>query len=115
MGDLALVVFGPVHLRDYLDGRACGGVTLSQDLSYLATVFDWARHVRQLDVSGDFIRDARRALKYQGIRTRSNERDRIPTAAELEKLKTYWLGKPEDENSNGAAGRFCPCLSNAAR
>jgi hypothetical protein len=42
----------PFALRTFIDKRqadGAGGVTIAQDLSYLATVLDWGRHTRRLD------------------------------------------------------------------
>lgn len=83
----------PFALRDYIDARqaeGAGGVTIAQDLSYLSTVLDWARHTRRIDVDPEVPRDARRSLKHRKLNTRSKERERIPTAAELEKLFAHW-------------------------
>ena len=80
-------------LRDYVDKRqaeGAGGVTIAQDLSYLSSVLDWARHSRRIDVNPELARDARRGLKHRKLNTRSKERDRLPTPAELEALAAYW-------------------------
>lgn len=93
LGAVKLVNLSPVHLHDFLDRRVAegaGGVTISQDLSYLASVLDWGRHVRQLDVSGNIARDARRALSHRGLKTRSTGRERLPTDAELRCLFDHW-------------------------
>lgn len=80
-------------LRDYIDKRqdeGAGGVTIAQDLSYLATVLDWARHTRRIDVDPEVARDARRSLKHRKLSTRSNERERTPSAEELNRLYALW-------------------------
>ncbi|MCP5318906.1 MAG: site-specific integrase [Chromatiaceae bacterium] len=83
-------------LRDYIDKRqaeGAGGVTIAQDLSYLSTVLDWARHTRRIDVDPEVARDARRGLKHRKLNTRSNERDRTPTQAELDALFAHWAAE----------------------
>ena len=82
-------------LRDYVDERqreGAGGVTIAQDLSYLASVLDWARHSRRIDAHPEIAREARRGLKYRKLDTRSRERTRTPTEAEIDRLVTYWRG-----------------------
>jgi integrase len=96
-------------LRDYIDKRqaeGAGGVTIAQDLSYLATVLDWARHTRRIDVNPEIARDARRSLKHRKLNTRSNERDRIPTKAELDCLFALWDGNPRQKIPMSELVRF---------
>ena len=83
----------PFALRDYIDKRqadGAGGVTIAQDLSYLSTALDWARYTRHIDVDPEVARDARRSLKHRKLNTRSNERNRPPTKAELQALYAHW-------------------------
>jgi integrase len=97
LGHLPLERLGALHLRDYIDKRqaeGAGGVTIAQDLSYLATVLSWARLVRRIDVAPELARDARRGLKHRELETRSRERSRTPSTEELERLRTYWEAKP---------------------
>ena len=87
----------PFALRDYIDKRqadGAGGVTIAQDLSYLSTVLDWARHTRRIDVDPEVARDARRSLKHRNLNTRSRERERIPSQAELDALFAHWEQNP---------------------
>lgn len=90
----------PFALRDYIDKRqadGAGGVTIAQDLSYLSVVLDWARHTRRIDVDPETARDARRSLKHRKLDTRSRERDRTPTQAELEALFAHWEANPRQK------------------
>lgn len=98
-----------IRLRDFIDERIAGGtggVTIAQDLSYLATVLDWARHVRKLDVSGDPVREERKGLKYRKLDTRSKERDRLPTQAELDALFDLWDNNPRQTIPMSTLVRF---------
>ncbi len=86
----------PFALRDFIDKRqaqGAGGVTIAQDLSYLATVLDWGRHSKRFDVDPEVARDARRSLKHRKLETRSQSRERLPTQDELDALYKLW-----DEN-----------------
>lgn len=103
-------------LRDYIDkrqGEGAGGVTIAQDLSYLATVLDWARHTRRVDVDPEVARDARRSLKHRNLSTRSKERERIPTQAELAALFKYWESNPRQKIPMPKIARFA--LASAMR
>jgi integrase len=93
LGHVPLDKLTALHLRDYVDKRVsdgAGGVTISIDLSTLATLFKWAREVRHLDVNEQVIREARSALPARGLTTRSDERAREPTPAEMELLYKHW-------------------------
>ena len=86
----------PFALRDFIDCRqaaGAGGVTIAQDLSYLATALDWGRHTKRFDVDPEVARDARRSLKHRKLDTRSQSRERLPTQDELDALYKLW-----DEN-----------------
>lgn len=103
-------------LRDFIDKRqaeGAGGVTIAQDLSYLSTVLDWARHTRRIDVDPEVARDARRGLKHRKLDTRSKERDRTPTEAELAALFAYWEANPRQKIPMPEIARFA--LASAMR
>ena len=86
----------PFALRDFIDSRqaaGAGGVTIAQDLSYLATALGWGRHTKRFDVDPEVARDARRSLKHRKLDTRSQSRERLPAQDELDALYKLW-----DEN-----------------
>ena len=96
-------------LREFIDKRiaaGAGGVTIAADLSTLSTVLSWARSARQLDVDPRVALDARKALAHRGLDTRSQERDREPSDAELERLFAYWAAKPRMRNDMQTVCRF---------
>jgi integrase len=83
----------PFALRDFIDARqaaGAGGVTIAQDLSYLATALDWGRHSKRFDVEPEVARDARRSLKHRKLDTRSQSRERLPAQDELDALYKLW-------------------------
>lgn len=104
LGDVKLANLSAAVLRDLLDRRKAyiapgrteptSGVTLSADMSYLSAVLKWARHARHLDVNDQLARDAVKGLKAANVNTRSAERNREPTQAELARLFEYWSTKP---------------------
>ncbi len=95
LGKVKLTNLNASVLRDFIDRRekmGAGGVTIAADLSYLSQVLKWARHARQLDVPERLALEARASLSHRGLNTRSQERDREPTDAELVRLYAHWDG-----------------------
>ncbi len=92
LGHVPLAGLNSAHLREYVDKRLteCTGQTLASDLSFLSAVLHWARFSRALDVPHRLALDVRAGLSHRGVKTRSNERSREPTAAELQKLYAHW-------------------------
>ena len=65
-------------------------MTVAVDLSYLGTVLRTARALWRLGLSDEPVREARLALQMIGLVAKARERDRRPTATELEQLFRYW-------------------------
>lgn len=100
LGAVPLHQLTELHLQDWVQRQLKGGtqaVTLAGYLSTLAKVLDWARFSRRVDTSGDMARNVRKSLSHAGHRTRSNERTRLPTAAEINQLVAYWASRPQQE------------------
>jgi integrase len=101
LGTVRLSALNAAALRDFIDARAkqgAGGVTIAGDLSILSAVLKWARSARQLDVDPRVALDARASLPHRGLDTRSQEREREPTDAELAILYAHWASKPRMRN-----------------
>lgn len=97
LGQVRLAGFNAVVLRDFIDRRlkaGAGGVTVAADLSFLSAVLKWGRHARHLDINDRLALEARESLKHRGLETRSRERDREPTDAELARLYAHWAARP---------------------
>lgn len=93
LGSIPLKRINSIHLRDFIDTRlkaGAGGVTIAADLSFFGAILKWGKHSRRMDLPTDLARDARRDLSARKVSTRSNERDREPTTAELEQLYAFW-------------------------
>jgi integrase len=93
IGNVPLKRLNSIHLRDFIDRRqkaGAGGVTIAADLSFFGAILKWGKHSRRMDLPTDLARDARRDLSARKVSTRSVERDREPTPAELERLCAYW-------------------------
>jgi integrase len=83
----------PERIVKYIkDERKVKGVTAAIDLTYLKGVLKVARALWQVNVSPSVVEDAREILKHIGYANRSNERDRRPTADEIDRLRT-WFGQ----------------------
>lgn len=70
--------------------RRIQGVTAAVELTYLGSVLDIARSVWRIQSRPNIVQDAREMLNHMGLLARSNERDRRPTAKELEQLRGYF-------------------------
>lgn len=90
--------FNQVHIRDFLDRltkAGSGGATLAGYLSTLGAALGWAHHSRRINVDPDLAKNARAALAHSGIKTKGNQRSRIPTKAELNALFKHWSDKSD--------------------
>lgn len=76
-------------IRYVREQRRVTGVTANIDLSYLKKVLTVARLLWQEPVDARVVDEARDALRASGLASRSNERDRRPTVAELEAIKGW--------------------------
>lgn len=93
LGSIRLKKLNSINLRDFIDARldaGAGGVTIAADLSFFGAILKWGKHSRKMDLPTELARDARRDLTARNVSTRSAEREREPTAAELERLFTLW-------------------------
>ncbi|MFY0661416.1 MAG: site-specific integrase [Shimia sp.] len=109
IGGITIRNMSALVVQDYVDGRLADGITgqtLAGDLSALSSVLKWARHVRKIDVNPDLAKDARTALTAARIDTRSNERTRIPTQDELDRIVAYLDGNPRQKVPAGTITRF---------
>ncbi len=109
LGKVKLTALSAVVLRDFVDRRlddGAGGVTVAADLSFLSAVLKFGRHARRIDINDRLALDARAALKYRKLNTRSAERSREPTDAELEQLCKHWQASPRQRIDMATITRF---------
>jgi integrase len=93
LGNIRLKTLNSLHLRDFIDTRmeaGAGGVTIAADLSFFGTILKWGKHSRQMNLPTELTRDARQNLNSRKLNTRSMEREREPTTAELDELFALW-------------------------
>ena len=80
-------------LNDWASKRLATGIqgaTLAYDLSTLSAVLKYGKFVKKLNIDSLVARDARAALSFRKVETRSTEREREPTDAELSALYAHW-------------------------
>ncbi len=109
LGKVRLNALSALTFRDFVDRRVkagAGGVTIAGDLSTISAVLKWGRHARRLDLPVELAMDARRDLPYRGLKTRSRERDREPTDAELARLYAHWDANPRQRVGMTTLCRF---------
>lgn len=97
LGDVGLGQLSASRLNRYIADRVAGGaggVTIGIDLSTLGTVLRWVQAVERIQVNVQAVQDARDTLRFSGLQTRSSERERRPTQAELDKLFAHWRDNP---------------------
>jgi len=83
----------PERIVTYVrDDRGVDGVTASIDLTYLKGVLKVSRALLKVPVRPTIVDDARETLNHLGMLSRSNERDRRPTAKEIEQIRE-WLNE----------------------
>lgn len=80
------------HVRER-HANGAGGVTIGIDLSYMGSLLKTASILWRLPVDLSVTTAARANMKYLGLPTKSKERDRRPTAAELTEILAHFAGK----------------------
>ena len=92
-GDKTLDELTDEYLTKFVRERrkgGAGGVTISIDLTYLAGVLKTAKELWKLPVTLEAVQAARSNMAHLKISTRSEERRRRPTAAEIVALCDYF-------------------------
>jgi len=77
-------------VRYITEDRKVHGVTAGIDLTYLKSILKYGRAMLESPVHPSVVDDARETLNHMGLLERGEERDRRPTAEELEKLRAYF-------------------------
>jgi integrase len=109
IGQVQLARLNSNVLGEFIDKRVAdkaGGVTIAGDLSTLQAALLWGRHARQLDLPERLAIDARASLRHRELDTRGRERNREPTAGELELLYKHWRSSPRQQIDMTTLVRF---------
>lgn len=96
LGSTRLPELTTEKLTEHIDARmkeGAGGVTIGIELTYLGSIYRAAKQLWKLPVDSDFIASARANLQYRGVSTKSKERERRPTTAEIEALCAHYKAK----------------------
>lgn len=80
------------HATERRDSGA-GGVTVSIDLTYIGAVLKIARAIWKIPVELSAVTDTRAHLAYLGVPMKSKERNRRPTADEIDRLCQHYKTK----------------------
>lgn len=113
LGNHQLKNLSPIILRDFVNDRlkTAGGVTVAGDLSALGTILKYGRHVLKVDINPDIAKTARADLGARNVNTRGQERDRLVTDAELNKLYAEWDSNERLELPMSAIVKFALATS----
>lgn len=109
LGRLAFEALTRERLVDYGRQRAregAGPATLAIDFAYLNTIITHAAAVHGVIVSVEQVKLARAALVRLGLIGKADERDRRPTADELDHLTAFLEGNPKQQLPVGRIVRF---------
>jgi integrase len=96
LGAVAMPGFTTDRLMEHVRHRqaeGAGGVTIGIEFTYLGSVLKAAKQLWKLPVDLDVISGARANMKYMGLSTKSAERDRRPTTAEVDKICGWFDAK----------------------
>lgn len=96
LADKTLASLDAHAVIDYAKNRrasGAGGVTIGLEMTYLGNVLRIARTVLKIPVTGTPVEEARPSLKFLTLVSKSKERDRRPTEAEIIALCKHFDGK----------------------
>lgn len=93
LGSVPVGQLTPDRIMQFIRDRnamGAGGVTIAIDLTYMKQVLDTAKFLWKMPVKPEAVSEAKVLMHYAGISTRSKERDRRPSEAELNLLYNYF-------------------------
>ena len=101
IGSISLRDLNEDAIEEYAKKRASGditgnkvkGATISQELTFLNLVINVAKDVWKIPYNKDPVKAARFKLIYLGLICKADERDRRPTAKEIDEIKQYFSEK----------------------
>jgi len=96
LGTVPLSSLNADRLGKYVDQRregGAGGVTVSIDLTYIGGILKTASAIWKMPVDQMAVSDARARLAHLGVSTKSRERTRRPTTAEIDMLCEHFRAK----------------------
>lgn len=109
LGDVALKDLTRERLIAFGKGRAkegAGPVTVGMDLGYIRTVLVHATAIHGIETPTDAVMMARTALRRLGLVGKGDERDRLPTQDELDRIIDYVDSNPRQTIPLGRIIKF---------
>jgi integrase len=94
IGQVSVRQLSALHVQDWIRSRQDAGLqtaSILRPLGRLSTMLQWARDIRNIDIDPGIVLEARRRLVRHNP-GHNRQRDRIPTAEELARLRGYFDG-----------------------
>ena len=95
IGQVPVRQLNALHIQDWIRDRQSEGLqtaSILRPLGRLSTMLQWARDIKSIDLNPEIVLEARRRLVRHNP-GHNHQRDRIPTAAEIERLQSYFNGE----------------------
>jgi integrase len=92
-GNVAVRQLTSFHMQQWVDHRrreGVSGATIARNLGMISSMLRWAKFIKHIDIDEDLARNARRALAASRVSVTGRERDRLPSAAEIARLRTHF-------------------------
>ncbi len=94
IGHVSVRQLNALHLQDWVAERQKAGLqtaSILRPMGRLSTMLQWARDIKSIDVNPDIVLEARRRLVRHNP-NHNRQRDRLPTADEIERLRDHFNG-----------------------
>jgi integrase len=95
IGHVGVRQLNSLHIQDWIRERQEAGLqtaSILRPLGRLSTMLQWTRDVKSIDINPGIVLEARRRLVRHNP-GHNRQRDRIPTAEELKRLRDYFAGE----------------------
>jgi integrase len=95
IGQVPVRQLNALNIQDWIRDRQAKGLqtaSILRPLGRLSTMLQWARDIKSIDLNPEIVLEARRRLVRHNP-GHNRQRDRIPTAAEIERLQSYFNGE----------------------
>jgi integrase len=95
IGQVPVRQLNALNIQDWIRDRQAKGLqtaSILRPLGRLSTMLQWARDIKSIDLNPEIVLEARRRLVRHNP-GHNRQRDRIPTAEEIERLQSYFNGE----------------------
>jgi integrase len=93
IGGVSIRQLTSFHMQQWVDHRrrqGVSGATIARNLGMISSLLRWAKFIKHIEIDEDLARNARRALAASRISVTGHERDRLPSATEIDRLRKYF-------------------------